>query len=286
MVKSTRLIIILSVFSIGFFSWEPVFGEGSVSTQPYPVATILGKTIMSDGLVPHIRIQETMKQQLEGEKFNEWYIQYQAQGLMGKILKILMEIYAKEHNITATEEESEAFNSYLDRSLEEIKIQNEKTRQDILKELQSPTTAEERKKVISEHLATLDSLRQNEEKMEKYLQGEDARKKWKEVRRKNGEAVVRQWKINKALYEQYGGKIIFQQAGLEPVEAFGKFLRENEKKEIFQILDPELKKNFYYYFEMPHMEMPEEIARFYFEKPYWQRTNEEMESAGLKETSH
>ena len=32
--------------------------------------------------------------------------------------------------------------------------------------------------------------------------------------------IIRQWKINKALYDQYGGRIIYQQLGPEPLDAY------------------------------------------------------------------
>ena len=48
---------------------------------------------------------------------------------------------------------------------------------------------------------------------------------------------VEQWKLNKALYEKYGGRVIFQQAGLEPLDACRSWLKEEEKAGTFQIHD-------------------------------------------------
>ena len=36
-------------------------------------------------------------------------------------------------------------------------------------------------------------------------------------------AFIRQWKINRALYQQYGGRIVFQQGGPEPLDAYRKY---------------------------------------------------------------
>ena len=43
-------------------------------------------------------------------------------------------------------------------------------------------------------------------------------------------SFVRSWKINQALYRKYGGRVAFQQAGAEPVDAYRDFLKEQETK--------------------------------------------------------
>ena len=60
--------------------------------------------------------------------------------------------------------------------------------------------------------------------------------------------IVRQWKINKALYEQYGGRIIYQQLGPEPIDAYGQFLRQREADGAFAIRDQALETSFWRYF--------------------------------------
>jgi hypothetical protein len=60
--------------------------------------------------------------------------------------------------------------------------------------------------------------------------------------------IIRQWKINKALYEQYGGRIIQQQFGPEPIDAYRKFLRQREADGAFAIRDQALERSFWRYF--------------------------------------
>jgi hypothetical protein len=50
------------------------------------------------------------------------------------------------------------------------------------------------------------------------------------MKRQIAQQFVKSWKINKALYAQYGGRVIFQQAGVEPLDAYRDFLKEQEKK--------------------------------------------------------
>lgn len=278
--------IVLGIFSVLAFTGTIVFAEEIIPTTSSAVATVFGQSIMNDELNPDTQTQNNMKQRLEGEKFNEWLTQYRANQLFGKILRVLMDTYTKEHNIAVTDEEIETRSAHFNRMMEERKKENEKTRQDLLKELQAPTITEKREKAASEHLAALNSVRESDKKWDKSLQDlqeKDGGKAWKEATRKIGEVEMKRWKTNKALYEQYGGKVIFQQFGLEPIDAYGKLLKDNEAKKSFQILDSGLKKNFYHYIEMQHSEMPEKMAKFYFEKPWWQRTNEELVTAGFKD---
>jgi hypothetical protein len=60
--------------------------------------------------------------------------------------------------------------------------------------------------------------------------------------------IIRQWKINKALYEQYGGRIIYQQLGPEPLDAYRQFLRQREADGAFAIRDPAIETSFWRYF--------------------------------------
>jgi hypothetical protein len=61
-------------------------------------------------------------------------------------------------------------------------------------------------------------------------------------------AIIRQWKINKALYAQYGGRIIYQQLGPEPLDAYREFLEQRRAAGAFRIHDPSLAEGFWRYF--------------------------------------
>ena len=46
------------------------------------------------------------------------------------------------------------------------------------------------------------------------------------MRRDTARAMIRQWKLNSAVYRRYGGRIIHQQLGPEPLDAYRKYLEE------------------------------------------------------------
>jgi hypothetical protein len=68
------------------------------------------------------------------------------------------------------------------------------------------------------------------------------------MRRDLASGIIRQWKINKALYDQYGGRIIYQQLGPEPLDAYREFLRQREADGAFAIRDQALEESFWRYF--------------------------------------
>jgi hypothetical protein len=70
----------------------------------------------------------------------------------------------------------------------------------------------------------------------------------KAARLEIAEAFIKQWKINRALHQQYGGRIIFQQGGPEPLDAYRKFLEERQAAGDFSIEDPALEAAFWRYY--------------------------------------
>ena len=68
------------------------------------------------------------------------------------------------------------------------------------------------------------------------------------MRRDTGAALIRQWKINKSLYATYGGRIIYQQLGPEPLDAYRLYLQERQKAGDFRINEPAMADAFWQYF--------------------------------------
>ncbi len=98
------------------------------------------------------------------------------------------------------------------------------------------------------------------------------------MQRDMAHAMIRQWKINRALYRQYGGRIIFQQLGPEPLDAYREFLAKRHEAGDFRILRRSLEAPFWRYFsdDSIHSFYPagseEEAAAF--TAPPWERPPE------------
>jgi hypothetical protein len=86
--------------------------------------------------------------------------------------------------------------------------------------------------------------------------------------------VLHNWKFQKHLYDQYGGgRILWQQAGLEAFDACRAWLESREKQGDFAITDPTLRSTFYEYWTTmehgAHLIDDKERILTEFLKPKW-----------------
>lgn len=84
-------------------------------------------------------------------------------------------------------------------------------------------------------------------------------------------SIIRQWKINRSLYEQYGGRVIYQQLGPEPLDAYREYLESRRDAGAFEILDGAARQAFWDYFtnEQKHSFMDDASAKQAFARPPW-----------------
>ena len=62
------------------------------------------------------------------------------------------------------------------------------------------------------------------------------------------QSFIEQWKVNRALYRQYGGRVIYQQGGAEPLDAWQQFLRDAQKAGQFKILQQQMEPALWSYY--------------------------------------
>jgi hypothetical protein len=90
-----------------------------------------------------------------------------------------------------------------------------------------------------------------------------------DMAREINQPFVKTWKISKALYEEFGGTVIFQQANpMEPVGAYRKLLETHERKGDFKIFDEKIKQQFWNYYvkEQPFQVPQGEVD---YSVPWW-----------------
>ena len=88
--------------------------------------------------------------------------------------------------------------------------------------------------------------------------------------------MVANWKLQRHLYQEYGGgRVLWQQAGLEAFDAMHTWLKQREKRGDFTISDPLLHAQFYaYWTRVNHGPSLSDDPRFIeqeFLNPYWLR---------------
>ncbi|WP_417724352.1 META domain-containing protein [Salipiger sp.] len=86
-------------------------------------------------------------------------------------------------------------------------------------------------------------------------------------------SLVRQWKINSALFEEFGGRVSYQQLVPEPVDALRSFLEKRRDTGAFRLSDADLVKPFWDYYTNDdlHDFMNSESRQDAFANPPWER---------------
>ena len=154
--------------------------------------------------------------------------------LRGIILSRLLDDYALVHDITVDEGEIDAYRAWMDKQLREDLGEN----------------FDDGASLSPEERAEVDRMRTT-----------------------MAESVIRNWKVNAALHQQYGGRIIYQQLGPEPLDAYLALLRDAHAAHRFAIKKPELEQAFWSFFteDQRHSFLPpdsEDKARA-FTTPPW-----------------
>tara|TARA_R110000737_G_scaffold318972_2_gene329988 strand:+ start:1814 stop:2578 length:765 start_codon:yes stop_codon:yes gene_type:complete len=139
-----------------------------------------------------------------------------------KVFTILLDNYAKKNSLTPTSEELNQYDKFITLGRElvhrELELELEKL---IVTEAARPLSdIELKKKNTTNSVLSTFSERQlvrsnNNDQIKLSKENNDIKK------------TIQRWKVNKSLYEKYGGGIVFQQAGLEPSDAWLQFF-ENE----------------------------------------------------------
>ena len=189
--------------------------------------------------------------------------------LSGLIFGALLDQYAKENKIEPTEDEIKVFLDKQEEMSMNSLLKSEREKSRLVEELKSQSlTVEQRKEkqseleMAEEVLRTQRETREGAKQMEKQLQP---------MLRKMALQQVRTWKINQALFKKYGGRVIFQQAGVEPLDAYREFLEDQQKKGAFKIMDKAVEASFWKYFtnDAMHTFLSKDEGEKMMEKPFW-----------------
>jgi hypothetical protein len=189
--------------------------------------------------------------------------------LNGVIFGALLEQYAKDNKIEPTEAELDAFVKKTEEISRQQQADFEKDRKKLTQELKPPSLTEKEKKEKTEQLKTIENILKITKEAEERTRGMD--EKMQTMKRNMAQHFVKTWKINKSLYEKYGGRVIFQQAGVEPLDAYRQFLKEQEMKGAFKILNKDYEVSFWKYFinDSMHTFYSKDDGAKFMKTPWW-----------------
>jgi hypothetical protein len=132
----------------------------------------------------------------------------------GRIIRELLQDYAAQNDLKPTKRDIKQYNQYK-KLLRELTLQlNKKDEKRLisLKELRKLSDSETNRLNMATRIITINNDYLNDPKAVKFR-----------------ENIIQQWKVNKALFEKYGGGVTFQQIGMEPAEAWLAFFRDEIK---------------------------------------------------------
>ncbi len=159
-------------------------------------------------------------------------------------------------------------------------LENNEYDERIRQSLENTIAAVKRSIELSEKIAEDDRFRDQDMRQrfgEEYVA--EFHRRLRRSRRESNEQWVASWKMNKALFEKYGGRVIFQQAGIEPIDAYRRFLNDIKHKGGLQILKSEYADvfaEFERYLDMGHNYLNEPGDAF-FDRPYWETVDLDAE---------
>ena len=85
--------------------------------------------------------------------------------------------------------------------------------------------------------------------------------------------MIEQWKASQSLYKKYGGRVVFQQAGPEPLDAYHEFLKAAQQAGDFKIINKEFESAMWGYYadDKKHRFVPDADKDKVMSTPWWQQ---------------
>ena len=234
------------------------------------VGKVLGRMIYRDEMEPSADMITQYKSQMTEEQYTQWLEQYRQSKIRSLIGKPLWDAYAQAHKIEATEADIEAFMQARRRQDERLKTRWQQELKELRKELEGDEVDDVRRRDIETQIKRREKFLEAGQRLDNPPEEKaiDADVTLRQV----AKTVIRAWKTNQALYHQYGGRVIFQQAGPEPLDAYRDFLREQEAAGQFEITDSQTADRFWNYYTNDEMHIflqDEDEVQKAMETPWW-----------------
>jgi len=242
-------------------------GTMAVAEEP-PIAEIYGEKVYVRDLPLPPKMVATSKSTMSAEEFSQWKQDALRQTLAYEVMEEARKRFLKEMKMEPTQQDIDGYIAFLHRARQADSKQRAEARAKLQQELQQPGLGEETRAAAKEKLSMLDEI----DKYDVPPATAEARKEQQESEQTVAAMTVSGWKFNQALYRKYGGRVVFQQAGLEPIDAHKAFMQELETSGAYKILDPayqDLFKETSEYFDKKFQYADQAEIDKYFDSPWW-----------------
>jgi hypothetical protein len=213
-----------------------------MATEPFEnlpedtvLAEVLGRKVYLKDIEPDSDVKKKHQESDADDQFDLWLKQTRASNL-GRYFKPLWDEYAKEKALEVAEYEIKEFNEHM-RTLMVSENQRRKAKRDNLaKELIAENIEQSKREELEKSFNMYSRILEMDSDPNRMFCDNDIAK-----------SVILSWKLNKALYNQYKGRVIFQQAGLEPLDAFRMFFEQQQSKGKFKFFNKDAEDLFWDY---------------------------------------
>jgi len=233
-----------------------------------PIAEIYGEKVYVRDLPLPPKMVETSKSTMSAEEFAQWKQDALRQTLAFGVMEEARKRFLKEMGMAPTRQEIDGYIAFLQRAQQTDRKQRAEEREKLQQELQQPGLGDERRAAAKKKLSVLEEM----DKDDAPPATAAARKEQQESEQTVAAMTVAGWKFNQALYRKYGGRVVLQQAGLEPIDAHKAFMQELETSGAYKILDPayqDLFKETREYFDKKFQYADQAEIDKYFASPWW-----------------
>jgi hypothetical protein len=203
-----------------------------------PIGMLLGALLLVTASVPSAQSPADVVARLHGQAI----IRADAptgEVLLGKVLRRLLDDFAKEKRIEVSRDELERYNTTFS---ERMELRREEWRRRLIalrRVVSDPDSGSIQKSDAEREIKTLDQLLTSPERRRL----SDAEERALEIARNETRTMLlRNFKINQALWAVYHGRAVFQQLGPEPLDAYRALLLEHQKKGSLSIRDQAIEK--------------------------------------------
>lgn len=160
------------------------------------------------------------------------------------IKQILLRHYVEEQGLQATDKEIAALLNRKQEVMEKDRKVMEARRKQLEKTLASNPPAGDALTRLEKELASLNGMQQAMAEADSRAGTPESAAAENRVAR----AFVEQWKVNQALFRQYGGRVIYQQGGAEPLDAYHEFFKAAQKSGELLIVNKDFEPAFWRYY--------------------------------------
>jgi len=183
------------------------------------------------------------------------------------IKQILLQHYVEEQGLQATDKEIAQLLKRKQEVMEKDRKTMEARRSELETALASNTPAGEEREQLEAELKAINQMQQA-------MKEADSRAGTPEsdaAETRVASAFIEQWKVNQAMYRKYGGRVIFQQGGPEPLDAYHEFFKAAQKSGEFRILNKESEQALWRYYtdDSIHQFIPEAEKEQAINTPWW-----------------